>query len=317
MPTLISPSIAVEGVLEQYLPVIRQWLVDHGFQLSSREWASLAWVALIVAGIIYLAATNSRFRHQLANIFKIAFFSKLVFVWIGYALWIALFVLLADYFGYWQPTLTKATLVWSATIGIVTLVGFTEAQSLGYFKSAVLNLFRGVIVFEYFLGFATFPIWVEIPLQFFIFFFLVAPIVASDYQQRWSLISGVFFILLLLAMVVNSVLAIYTATNLGWGLILRQVSLPVILTLWVLMLALPLSIYAAYETVFTKMAILRNKERGLWKAKLGLLLALRHHLKYIREAEKGGAEVTHAARADTVRGAYREARKLVDEQYSQ
>lgn len=306
-------QLIFEMGFEQFLPLFRQWLVDHGFLLSSREWASLAWMVIIVAVIIYLAATNSTFRHQLANVFKTAFFSKLIFLWIVYALWIALFVLLADCFGYWAPTLTKATLVWSATIGIATLVGFTEAQSLGYFKSAVLNLFRGVIVFEYFLGFATFPIWVEFPLQFFIFFFLVAPIVASDYQQRWSLISSVFFILLLLAMVVNSILTIYTAINLDWALILRQVLLPMSLTLWVLMLALPLAMYAAYETAFTKMAILRDKETGLWKVKLGLLLALRHHLKYVKEAEKGGAEVTHAARADTVRGAYREARMLVDE----
>ncbi|WP_306055647.1 hypothetical protein [Natronococcus wangiae] len=298
---------------EQYFPLIRQWLVDHGFQLSSREWASLAWIAIIAAGIIYLGATNSRFRHRLIDLFKATFFSKLVYLWIAYALWIALFILLADYFGYWQPTLTKATLVWSATVEISTLAGFTEVQNLGYFKSAALNLFQAAIIFEYFLGFATFPIWVEFPLQFIIFFFLVAPIIASDYQQRWNLILLGFFILLLLAMVINSVLTVYTATNLDWELILRQISLPVILTLWVLVLVLPLSIYAAYEVVFGKMAILRNKESGLWKAKLGLLLALRHHLKYIREAKKGGAEVTRAARADTVRAAYRETRKLVDE----
>lgn len=249
-------------VFEQYFPLIRQRLVDHGFRLSSREWASLAWMALIAAGIIYLAATDSRFRHQLIDLFKTAFFSKLAYLWIGYALWIALFILLADYFGYWQPTLTKATLVWSATIGISTLAGFTEAQSLGYFKSSLLNLFRGVMIFEYFLGFATFPIWVEFPLQFFIFFFLVAPIIASDYQQRWSLISLGFFILLLLAMVVNSVLAIYTATNLNWRLILRQISLPVILTLWVLMLVPPLSIYAAYEVVFGKWLFYGTKRAG-------------------------------------------------------
>lgn len=125
---------------EQYFPLIRQWLVDHGFQFSSREWASLVWMALIATGIIYLAATDSIFRHRLIDLFKAAFFSKLAYLWIGYALWIALFILLTDYFGYWQPTLTKATLVWSATVGISTLAGFTEAQSLGYFKSAVLNL---------------------------------------------------------------------------------------------------------------------------------------------------------------------------------
>lgn len=297
----------------RHFPLFRQWLVDHGFQLSSREWASLTWLAIITASIIYFAAINSRVRHQIIDVFKQAFFSRLAYLWIGYTFWIALFILLADYLGYWQATLTKATLVWSATAGISILVGFTEAQSLGYFKSAVLNLPRGVIIFEYFLGFATFTFWVELSLQFFIFFFLVAPTIESDYQQKWSLISLGFIILLLLAMVVNFILAIYTTTNLDWGLIVRQISLPVILSLWVLVLVPPLSIYSAYEVVFGKMAILRNEERGLWKAKFGLLLALRHQLKYIREAEKGGEEVTRAARADTVWTAYREARKLVDE----
>lgn len=296
---------------EQYLPLIRQLLVDHGFQLNSREWASLAWIAVVGVIVIYLAATNPRIRHGLIDVFKMAFLSKLIVIWIGYAVWVGLFVFITDYFGYWQPTLTKATLVWSATVGISILTGFTEAQSLGYFKSAALNLFRGLIIFEYFLGFATFSILVEFILQFFIFLFLVAPTIDRDNRQQWGLVSLGFFTLLLLAMAANSAFAVYSATHLDWGMILRQISLPVILSLWVLVLVVPLSIYAAYKSVFTMMGIFRNKETGLWKVKLGLLLALKHRLKYIREAEKGGAEVTRAARADSVRAAYREARKLV------
>jgi hypothetical protein len=61
------------------------------------------------------------------------------------------------------------------------------------------------------------------------------------------------------------------------------------------------------------MKTVRYKEDVLWKAKLGLLLALRHHLKYVREEKKGGAETTRAARADTVGTAHREAQELVDE----
>lgn len=299
---------------EQHLHLIGQWLVNHGFQLSNREKASLAWLALIVIVIISAAATSSKVRHQLADLLKTAFFPKLAYIWIGYFLWIGLFVLLADYFGYWRPTLTKATLVWAVTVGIGSLVGFAEAQSLGYFKSAVRNLFRGVIVFEYFLGIASFPVLVEFVFQFIIFFVIVIPVIDSDSQKQWNQIGFVFFTVLILAMTVNSGLAVSGAwTKLDWGLILRQISLPVILGVWVLVLALPLSIYSAYEVVFGKMDIFRNKESGLWKAKLGLLLALRHHLKYVREAEKGGAETTRAAREDTVGAAYREARKLVDE----
>lgn len=299
---------------EQHLHLTGQWLVNHGFQFSNREWASLAWLALIVIGIIFAAATSSKARHHLTGLLKTAFLSKLAYIWIGYVLWIGLFVLLADYFGYWRPILTKATLVWAATAGIGSLVGFAEAQSLGYFKSAVRNLLRGVIVVEYFLGVASFSIPVEFVLQFIIFFVTVAPIIDSDSQKRWNRIGFGFYSVLLMVMIVNSALAVSTAwTTLDWGLILRQIFLPVILGVWVLGLVLPLSIYSAYEGVFRKMEIFRNEESGLWKVRIGLLLALKHHLKYVREAEKGGAETTRAARADSVGAAYREARKLIDE----
>lgn len=299
---------------EQHLHLVEQWLLNHGFTLSNREWASVALLAIVAILTTGAAATSPKLRRRLASIYETAFFSKLAIIGIGYVLWIWLFVLLADYVGYWRPTLTKATLVWAATAGVGSLAGFAEARSIGYFKSAVRSLLRGVIIVEYFLFFASFSILVEFILQLLILFFMVAPIVSSDSEKRWDLIGFGFFSVLLVAMTVNSGLAVAsTWTTLDWGLILRQISLPVLLGVWVLMLVLPLSIYSAYEVVFMKMGIFRDEERGLWKAKLGLLLALRHHLKYIREAEKGGAETTRAARADTVGGAYRRARELIDE----
>lgn len=299
---------------EQHFYSIDQWLVNHGFLLNNREWASLAWLSLIIIGILSFAAINSEFRRQLAGIFKMAFFSKLAFIWIIYVLWIGLFVILADYFGYWRPMLTKAALVWAATTGIGSLVGFSEAQNLGYFKSAMRNSLRIVAVFVYFIGFASFSFLLEFAIQPIIFLIMVAPIIDSNSQRLWNQIGFVCYFILLVVMAINSGFFVYsTWTNLDLGLILRQILLPVILSIWILGLVLPLSISSSYEQVFTNMRIFRNQERGLWKVKIGVILALKHRLKYIREAEKGGAEITRAARADTVEDAYREARKLVEE----
>lgn len=300
--------------IERLLHLIARWLVNHGFQLSNREWASLILLTFLVIGIIVFAAVNTKFRHQLADLFRIAFFSKLAYIWIIYIVWIGLFVYSADYFGYWQPRLTKATIVWAGTAGITFFVGSVEAQSLGYFKSAVKNLFRGVIVIEYFLGISSFSILIEIILQLIIIVVTVILTIDTGSQRDQDYLGNSLLILLFVVMTINSALAIPNAwTELDKEWILKQLTLPILLLSWVLLLALPFSMFSAYENVFVKLRIFRVKESGMWKVKLGVILALRHHLKAIREAEKGGAEITRAARADTVRESYREARKLVDE----
>lgn len=299
---------------EQHLHLIGQWLVNHGFQLSNREWASLAWLVLLTIVALFGSVISPEFRHDLAGIFKTAFLSELLYLWIVYAVWIGLFVYLADHVGYWRPMMTRATLVWAATAGLRTLGGFIDVDSLGYIKTAIQNQIQGIIIFEYIIGFASFSIIIEFILQLFIFIALVAPVVESDLRDLWTRVGLGFFICLIVAMIINSGLAATDRwTTLDWELILRQIALPVLLGTWVILFVPVVAVFSAYQNVFRRMEIFRDDNEDSWKAKMGVVLALRHHLKYIREAEKGGAEITCAARADSVGAAYREARKLVDE----
>lgn len=171
---------------EQHLHLIGQWLVNHGFQLSNREWASLAWLVLITIGILFGSAISSKFRRDLAGIFKAAFLSELLYLWIVYALWIGLFVYLAGRVGYWRPMMTKAMLVWAATAGLRTLSGFTDVDSLGYVKTEIQNQIQGIIIFEYIIGFASFSIIIEFVLQLLIVIVLVVPVVDLDLRDLWT-----------------------------------------------------------------------------------------------------------------------------------
>jgi hypothetical protein len=105
-----------------------------------------------------------------------------------------------------------------------SLVGFAEAQNLGYFKSAVRNLFRKVIAFEYLLEIGSFPSLVESIFQFIIFFVIVGSIIDPSSEKRWNQIGFGFFTVLILAIAINSGLAVSsTWTKLDWGLILRRI----------------------------------------------------------------------------------------------
>lgn len=67
-----------------------------------------------------------------------------------------------------------------------------------------------------------------------------------------------------------------------------------------------LAIVASYEEAFLQLKLYRDKHKGLWKAKLGLVLALGIRLRWIREAGKGGTK--HVARAESVGAAYEAAK---------
>lgn len=299
---------------EQHLHLIGQWLASHGFELSNRELASLAWLALITIGVLFGSAISSKFRHDLTGIFKRVFLSELLYLWIVYGAWIVLFVYLAGRLGYWRPMMTKATLVWAATAGLRILVGFTDVDSLEYVRTAIQNQIQGIIIFEYIIGFASFSIIIEFILQLIIFIVLVAPVVDPDSRDLWTRVGLGFFICLVVAMIINAGLTVTGRwTTLDWGLILREVALPLLLGTWVIGFVPVVAVFSAYQNVFRRMEIFRDDKEGSWKTKMGVVLALRHHLRYIREAEKGGAETRFAAHADSVGAAYREARKLVDE----
>jgi hypothetical protein len=79
-----------------------------------------------------------------------------------------------------------------------------------------------------------------------------------------------------------------------------------LLGIWVLMFVFPLAVVASYEDAFLRLNLYRDEQEGLWKAKIGLVLALGIRLRWIREAGKGGTK--HIACADSVSAAYEAAK---------
>jgi hypothetical protein len=119
--------------VESALLAASAWLIAHGFQLNSREWASVIWLGVLAAWLL----PKAQVRHSLGTVIRSAISPKLLIVWISFILWIALFVILAQWQSIWDMRLSKDTLLWSATAGVVLLTGFTDAHKPGFFLGAV------------------------------------------------------------------------------------------------------------------------------------------------------------------------------------
>ncbi len=105
------------------------WLIEHGFELNNREWASLIWLGILAVWLL----SRAQVRHCLEIVIRSTLSSKLLIIWVSFIMWIAIIVLIAQWQRLWDLRLTKDTVVWVATAGVVLLAGFTDAHKQGFF----------------------------------------------------------------------------------------------------------------------------------------------------------------------------------------
>lgn len=298
-----------EWVQNVFINVI-SWLSTHGFVFNNRELAALVWLIVGILILTAFALLKPNIRSTLVGTLKMAVASKLIFVWIVYSLWIILFVLITDWIGIWRTVLTKDTFVWSATAGIALLVGFTEAAKPDYFRREFTSVLSLVVIFEYIVNFATFSLLIEFLLQPLLAFLLIDPDVVSEAEQRetWRRVRSGLLIILLVIVVVHTVQTLYMSwQTVDWRSFALRAVWPMLLGVWVLALVFPLAVVASYEKAFSRLELYSDEREGLWKAKLGLVLALGIQLRLIREAARGGTK--HIACAESVGTAYRTAKR--------
>ncbi|SFR34238.1 hypothetical protein [Halogeometricum limi] len=287
--------------MQHLLPHFFSWLAAHGFTLSNREWAALAW--LLIVGVFVLSISDA--RSSLLGILRRVLFTKLLIVFLFYAVWIVAFIQIMDWLGIWRALLTKDTLVWSVTTGIALLLGVTEIKQPGYFWRALSEVAGATVVVEYLLNLASFSIWIEFILQPVIFFFVVAPVAAKDTESQkiWTKMRFWFSLILISSILIHTILSLTAPEQIvNWEFVALQTIWPILLGIWVLILMLILAVAMAYEGAFLRLSRYRDRPDGLWKAKVGLMLALGLRLNAVHEAAKGG---THrVARAKSVSDAY-------------
>ncbi len=246
--------------------------------MNTRELATVLWVVTMLS----VGLTRPGIRQSLLSIAK-AFVQRTILV--TFAAYIGLLgaaVYLAYRGNLWTPKLLTPTLFWFFLSGVVLLFGITEAGKHDrFFRTIMLRTLGAGAFIEFLVGIKTFHIIVELLLQpVVVVLVLLAAVVGTKPDLRpvesaagW--LTGLIGIALL-ALTIRSI--VMERATFDFGLQLRQLTLPIWLTLVSLPFLYVMALYAEHQTAFRRMSLGPTRRKPSWPARLAVMIGLRGRL---------------------------------------
>jgi hypothetical protein len=222
--------------------------------LKDREVANLAWLALLVLGLVVLSWTNRDVGRALLSVLRslvqrpFLIFGTLVLAWVSAS------VAILDYLDLWRWDNLKTTIVWAVTFTPVAIFQYRRAERGGaFFRQAILETIAATVVVQFLVDEYSFPLWLEFPLVPFLTFLAVLHAVAqtkSEYRPAERLIAAAMAIAVI-AYVGNAIVQLVSDLK-GFARYetLREFLTPVLLSIAFLPVVYGLAVYAAYETAY-------------------------------------------------------------------
>ena len=147
---------------------------------TSRELASLLWLAVAAVWIAVVAVRSKDLRSSIATILVLAIKPPISLVLLGFYAYIAALVWLASKVGLWNPDLLKETISWGVISGLALVFSVTKADDPGFFRKAMRRTFAATVLIEFFFGIVSFSLPVEILIQPLLLLLVGVEIVAKN-----------------------------------------------------------------------------------------------------------------------------------------
>jgi hypothetical protein len=247
-------------------------MVDTLLNLSTREIATAIWT-LIFCG---WALSNQKVRESIRHLLGTLIIAKIIipyFMMLGY---IALLVYILSRLGLWRPDLLKDTILWTLGATGILFMSVTEAtrESEKYFRKFFKRLISWLVVVEFIANLVVFPLWVELlTIPFLLLLFVVNTF--SGIKEQYRAVKKLSDVLI--AVYGFSVLGISIAILIrDWSVLvtvdaIQAFLLGPILTLGLLPFVYVFALYAAYESLFTRVRFLTKNESAFSCARRTLI----------------------------------------------
>ena len=271
--------------------------------VSNRELASLIWLGVVMA-FVFLQPSRRKVADSLGKVVAALTTAKLLMPLAMYAGWLGSWIWLAQKVGVWDSGLLKPTLLWTIFSGIGLYFSLTKAlQQEAFFKSAILATMAVSAFVEFFIGFQSFPLFVELVGQPVVAMFGMIAIVAARNPGQQAVVKVANAVLGGSGLAATAWVAWNIVTR--WGEIdgasvVKELLLPVWLTPIALVFVYVVALFAGYEQVFKRIDW-KAKGRTTWRQKAALFSVAGVRLKQLRRLH-GGIQMRVAAET-TFKGA--------------
>ncbi|MHB8509917.1 MAG: hypothetical protein ACYDGR_14940 [Candidatus Dormibacteria bacterium] len=243
---------------------------------NERELALFIWTGIALVWIL----TQPQFRRGAAGILSIAAHPKMLIPLLALAAWVGSEVWIGRRLNWWTPGLVTETGLWFVTSGLLLFANFNGAFTKPHFLrgKAVATLKLSVLL-EGYAGLVPFPVVIELILQPIAFFLGAMSVFAAQQKEYAPARKAANFLIGLVGLVILGNVTLHLVSH--WSStdradLLRQLALPVWLTLGVIPFIYLLAIYGGYEMAFTRLRLEPASPRARRRAKLALVWVFRH-----------------------------------------
>jgi hypothetical protein len=281
--------------------------------LTDREVASLVWIGLAAASALFWRPMRRFVKGVLGALLKPVFLVP--FALLG--LYTAVLVGLASLTGAWNLDLLKDTLLWFFTVGVVLMLrAVNAAKQQSWFLRHAARTVRLTVFLEFYLNFHTLPFWGEFALQgWLLVLILMDGAVQLDAIRGGKDLVGfgraVHALQAITGLSLLAYIAVYLVGNwaaVDWAQSLRELLLPVWLTLFTLPFLFAWAWYLGWDTARRQLGIVAPSGSGIGvRTRLAMLLGFGFS---VRKPYMGNAWGRQLIEAPSLRAKLRVIREL-------
>ena len=243
--------------------------------LTDREIAVLVVFGALMVALVVLAVRKEQVRRSLGAVLRALVRRQIAVVFLWYFACLSASLIGASRLGVWEWSLWKPTVVWLVLGGLGLLFKHNEAiEQRGFGWRVSLRTIALVEIVGFVADLASFPLWVEIPVQC---LGLVAGALVAwasskpEYAPVAKLANGYLLLFGVSALLAGIRRAVADWSDLDHGLLLRELFVPIWLTPIALVGVYAFAVFCVYETAFDQMTRATNG-RSLFKQRLAVVL---------------------------------------------
>ena len=188
--------------------------------------------------------------------------------------------------GVWEIAQLPITILWVLCVAFVMLFEFSKANDQNFFKDAIKDNLKGLIILEFLINLYVFDLWVELFLVP-VFVILVGMIAIAETDEKYAIVKkllnyimafiGLSFIGYAIYMVVTDFEHFATFENFS------NFYLPILLTVMFLPFVYFAALYAGYESLFVRLQFFVNDGAVLKYAKKKTIFAFSLNLSALNK----------------------------------
>ncbi len=245
---------------------------------STRELALIIWTVIIVIFILIKVKIGDSFTRLIRAFFA----SKLSIAYLIMILYSIGILSLLKYFGLWDFTLIKDSILWFITFAIVTFFKIDKAYNNNFFLEILNETFKLTLFLEFVSNLYTFNFWIE----FLIFPFLLVISLLKSFSELDSkneittkFLSNIISIIGLTYFILSFYKSFQDYHNFFSVHNMNSLILPALLSTLSIPLFYFLALYNTYEQLFLRLPIMNSdlkvqkklKQQIFYKAKFNLI----------------------------------------------